>query len=146
MVLVDRLFPAWALLGLALSFLAGLALSGGSLLAGLSGVLWGGLVRIFLFHHATWSVNSICHLYSRRPFQTNDESRNNWPVALLTFGEGWHHNHHAFPTSARHGPLAGELDLSYAVICCLERLGWATNVRRVPRGTLEARRAGQLAG
>jgi stearoyl-CoA desaturase (Delta-9 desaturase) len=141
MVLVDRLFPAWALLGLAVPFVAGLALSGGDPRAGLTALLWGGLVRVFLFHHATWSVNSICHIYGRRPFTTDDESRNNWLVALLTFGEGWHHNHHAFPTSARHGLLRGQLDLSYALICAFERLGWASNVRRVPSGRIDARRA-----
>jgi stearoyl-CoA desaturase (Delta-9 desaturase) len=136
-VLVDRLFPALALAGLAVPFVAGFALSGGVLRAGLTAALWGGLVRVFLFHHATWSVNSICHLYGRRPFATGDESRNNWAVALLTFGEGWHHNHHAFPTSARHGLAPAQLDLSYAVICCFERLGWATDVRRMPSATIE---------
>ncbi len=90
---VDRLFLTWVLLGLLIPFVAGLALSGGDLLAGLEGLLWGGLVRIFLFHHATWSVNSICHCYGKRPFITQDESRNNWAIAILALGEGWHHNH-----------------------------------------------------
>ena len=65
--------------------------------------MWAGLVRVFLLHHATWSVNSICHMYGKRPFETEDESRNNWLVAFVSLGEGWHHSHHAFPTSARHG-------------------------------------------
>jgi stearoyl-CoA desaturase (delta-9 desaturase) len=126
---VDRLFPVWVLLGLALPFGAGVAVSGGELSAGLTGLLWGGLVRIFLQHHATWSVNSICHMYGTRPFATEDESRNNWVVGLIALGEGWHHNHHAFPTSARHGLRRLQIDPSYAFIRMLERLGLARQVR-----------------
>src|SRR3954454_14916484 len=85
---VDRFFPLWVLLGLGLPFVAGFVLSGFSLLAGLTALLWGGLVRVFIQHHTTWSVNSICHIYGRRPFETDDESRNNWAVALMAFGEG----------------------------------------------------------
>jgi len=127
---VDRWFLGWLLLGFALPFVAGLALSGGDPVAGLTALLWGGLVRVFLLHHATWSVNSICHMYGSRPFDIDDESRNNWAVALVTFGEGWHHNHHAFPTSARHGLRATQFDPTYAVIRLLEVLGLARNVRR----------------
>jgi stearoyl-CoA desaturase (Delta-9 desaturase) len=126
---VDRLFPVWVLLGLALPFGVGVAVSGGELSAGLTGLLWGGLVRIFLQHHATWSVNSVCHMYGSRPFATEDESRNNWVVGLLALGEGWHHNHHAFPTSARHGLRRLQVDPSYAFIRMLERLGLARQVR-----------------
>ena len=129
-VVVDRLFPFWALLGLALPFAAGFALSGGSLTAGLTALVWGGLVRIFLLHHATWSVNSICHMYGDRPFETGDESRNNWMVALVSLGEGWHHNHHAFPTSAKHGLRPHQVDPSYAVIRVMQMLGLARRVRR----------------
>ncbi len=68
-----------------------------------SGLLWGGFVRIFLVHHITWSINSICHLFGSRPYHTGDQSTNNWICGLLAFGEGWHNNHHAFPNSARHG-------------------------------------------
>lgn len=127
---VDRYFLYWVLLGLIIPFLAGFALSGGELAAGLTGLLWGGLVRIFVLHHATWSVNSICHIYGKRPFATGDESRNNWAVALVSLGEGWHHNHHAFPTSARHGLRRLEFDPSYALIWLMERVGLARNVRR----------------
>ena len=127
---VDRWFFGWVLLGFAIPFAAGLALSGGSLVAGLTALLWGGLVRVFLLHHATWSVNSICHMYGKRPFDIEDESRNNWLVALVTLGEGWHHNHHAFPTSARHGLSALQFDPTYRVIRVLELLGLARNVRR----------------
>ena len=77
------------------------------------GLLWGGLVRICLAHHVTWSVNSICHTFGRRPFgATQDESRNNWLVGLLAFGEGWHNNHHAFPAAAYHGFVWWQIDLS----------------------------------
>ena len=136
---VDRHFVSWALLGLAIPFVAGFALSGWSLLAGLTALVWGGLVRIFVQHHATWSVNSICHLYGTRRFATADESRNNWAVACISLGEGWHHNHHAFPTSARHGLRRRELDPSYAVIRAMERVGLASNLR-TPRPVEIARK------
>ena len=129
-VAVDRLFFLWVALGLLLPAVAGFALSGGKPAAALTGLLWGGLVRVFLLHHATWSVNSICHMYGARPFETDDQSRNNWAVALVSLGEGWHHNHHAFPTSARHGLRARQLDPTYAVIRVMELLGLARNVRR----------------
>lgn len=131
---VDRYFLVWVLLGLFIPFLAGFALSGGELTAGLTAMVWGGLVRIFLLHHATWSVNSICHIYGKRPFETDDQSRNNWAVAFVSLGEGWHHNHHAFPTSARHGLRRRQFDPSYAIICLMERLGLARNVKR-PRAS-----------
>lgn len=138
---VDRLFPVWALLGLALPFLAGWALSGGDLWAGATALVWGGLVRIFLLHHATWSVNSICHVYGKRPFETEDESRNNWAVGIVSLGEGWHQNHHAFPQSAKHGLARLQVDPSYLVIRGLEALGLATNVRRPSAAQVEAKRS-----
>jgi stearoyl-CoA desaturase (delta-9 desaturase) len=131
---VDRWFLGWVGLGLALPFVAGLVLSGGELAAGFSALLWGGLVRIFLLHHATWSVNSICHMYGTRSFDIEDESRNNAAVALVTLGEGWHHNHHAFPTSARHGLRRFQFDPTYAFIRALELMGLARNVRRPSQG------------
>ena len=124
--------------------IAGCVASGGSVPAGLTALLWGGLVRIFLFHHATWSVNSICHCYGKRPFQTRDESRNNWSIAIVALGEGWHHNHHAFPTSARHGLLRGHVDPSYLVIRCLERLGLTYNVRKPTTPELTRKRRDTL--
>lgn len=128
MVLVDRLFFLWVLLGLAIPFALGWAI-GGSLEAGFTAFIWGGLVRIFLQHHATWSVNSICHMYGRQPFETGDRSTNNWAVAFVALGEGWHHNHHAFPTSARHGLTGRQVDPAYIFIKSLERVGLAWNVR-----------------
>ena len=146
MTTIDRLFPVWAMAGLVVPCLAGLALSGGNLTAALTAGLWGGLIRIFLFHHATWSVNSICHLYGRRPFRSSDESRNNWAVALVALGEGWHNNHHAFPTSARHGLLRGQLDPSHAIIRALRGAGWATNVREVSSRRISAKQVPVPAG
>ena len=105
---IDRLYLVWVGLTLGIPFAIGY-LVGGTWQAGVEGLVWGGLIRIFLYQHATFSVNSICHMFGRRDFDSRDESRNNWFVAALVFGEGWHNNHHAFPASARHGlpPLAG---------------------------------------
>jgi stearoyl-CoA desaturase (Delta-9 desaturase) len=91
--------------------------------------VWGGLVRMFLAHHVTWSVNSVCHLFGSVRFHTADESRNNAVVAVLTFGEGWHNNHHAFPSSARHGLRWWELDLTYALTRVLSLIGLITEIR-----------------
>jgi stearoyl-CoA desaturase (delta-9 desaturase) len=94
-------------------------------------MLWGGAVRIFVLHHVTFSVNSLCHFFGRQPFPTGDESRNLAWLALPTMGESWHNNHHAFPTSARHGLRRWELDGSGAVIWVLEKLGLAWDVVRI---------------
>jgi stearoyl-CoA desaturase (delta-9 desaturase) len=127
-VWVDRHFFTWVLLGLAIPFALGWAI-GGTLEDGFTAFIWGGLVRIFLQHHATWSVNSVCHMYGDQPFETGDRSTNNWAVAFVALGEGWHHNHHAFPTSARHGLTGRQIDPAYIFIGMLERLGLAWNVR-----------------
>ena len=94
-------------------------------------MLWGGAVRIFLLHQFTFSINSLCHYFGRRPYETGDESRNLAWLSLFTFGEAWHNNHHAFPTSARHGEGPRQLDLSAVVIWALERLGLAWDVVRI---------------
>ena len=94
-------------------------------------LVWAGLVRIFLLHHATFSINSICHFFGRRRFETEDASTNVGWLSLATFGESWHNNHHAFPTSAFHGLRAQELDLGGQFICALERVGLAWDVVRV---------------
>ena len=120
-VWVDRTWFWWTFLGLLIPFAIG----------GWSGLLWGGLVRMFLVHHATWSVNSICHTFGARPFATRDASRNNWLIALVAAGEGWHNNHHAFPRSADHGLRWWQIDLSAYVIRALELTGLAWNVQRV---------------
>jgi stearoyl-CoA desaturase (Delta-9 desaturase) len=127
---VDRTFIIWAALGLAASFGLGVAI-GGDLGAGLTGLLWGGAVRIFVLHHVTYSINSLCHMFGRQPFGTNDESRNLAWLALPTFGEAWHNNHHAFPTSARHGLGRWQADPSAAVIWALEKVGLVWDVVKV---------------
>ena len=99
---VDRTFVLWVAVGLAVPFGLGAAL-GGTVAAGLTGLLWGGAVRIFVLHHITYSINSLCHFFGRRRFETGDESRNLAWLARSSFGEAWHNNHHAFPTSAAHG-------------------------------------------
>ena len=95
----------------------------------LTGLLWGGLVRIALVHHVTWSINSICHVWGATPFESHDLSGNVAWLAIPAFGENWHNLHHADPTSARHGVMRGQVDLSALVIRGLERAGWATDVR-----------------
>jgi stearoyl-CoA desaturase (Delta-9 desaturase) len=120
-VFVSRTFFLWVLISLVIPFAIG----------GWSGLLWGGLVRIFLAHHITWSVNSVCHSFGKREFETNDASRNEWVVGLLGMGEGWHNNHHAFPRSAFHGLHWWQFDLSGYIIWTLERMGLVKEVYRV---------------
>ncbi len=120
-VFVDRTWFIWAALSLIIPFAIG----------GWQGLLWGGLVRIFLTHHITWSVNSICHTFGKRPYATKDMSRNNWIMGLLAFGEDWRNNHYAFPRSAFHGLHWWQVDLSAVLIRGLEAVGLAWNVQRV---------------
>jgi stearoyl-CoA desaturase (delta-9 desaturase) len=127
---VDRTFVIWAALGLAVPFGLGVAI-GGSVRAGLTGLLWGGAVRILVVHHVTYSINSLCHFFGRRRFPTDDESRNLAWLALPSFGEAWHNNHHAFPTAARHGLRRWEIDPSAVVIRLLEVSGLVWDVVRV---------------
>jgi stearoyl-CoA desaturase (Delta-9 desaturase) len=127
---IDRTFVLWSLLGLAIPFALGLWI-GGSLDTGLEAMLWGGAVRIFVLHHVTYSINSLCHFFGRRRFATEDHSRNLLWLAPLSFGEAWHNNHHAFPTSAIHGMGRSELDFSGMLISGLERVGLAWDVQRI---------------
>jgi stearoyl-CoA desaturase (delta-9 desaturase) len=125
---ISRQYFLWVAAGILLpGLLAGVRY--GSWKHAALGVLWGGLVRIFLVHQATWSVNSIGHMIGQRPFATPDQSRNNRFVAFITQGEGWHNNHHAFPSSARHGLERWQWDLSYAVIRLLARIGLVRNLK-----------------
>ena len=103
----------------------------GPLCFGWNAFVWCGLVRLFLSHHITWSVNSICHLWGQQPFPgTKDKSKNNVLVGVLALGEGWHNNHHFRPASAQHGMLPRQLDLTYTVICLLERCKLVWQVKR----------------
>ncbi|WP_344618915.1 acyl-CoA desaturase [Dactylosporangium salmoneum] len=90
---------------------------------------WAGLVRVTALHHVTWSVNSVCHMIGERPFAARDRSANFWPLAILSMGESWHNLHHADPTSARHGVLPGQIDISARLIWLFEKAGWAWDVR-----------------
>jgi stearoyl-CoA desaturase (delta-9 desaturase) len=127
---IDRTFLFWSLLGLAIPFGLGYLL-GGTLGAALTGLLWGGAVRMFVLHHVTYSINSLCHFFGSRRFATDDESRNLLWLAPLSFGESWHNNHHAFPTSAFHGMRRYEVDISGLLIATLERVGLAWDVQRI---------------
>ncbi len=128
---VSKSFGPIILAGLAIPALAGFLLHDFTLSGAARGLLWGGLVRVFLLHHVTWSINSVCHFMGARRFATDDHSTNVFWLALPSLGEAWHHNHHAFPRSARHGLRAWELDPSDWVIRGLERVGLATNVVRI---------------
>ena len=139
---VSKTFLLWAIVSLAIPFGIGWLMGGWAL--ALTCLLWGGLVRMFLTHHVTWSVNSVCHTFGRREFETTDRSHNEWIVGLLAFGEGWHNNHHAFPRSAFHGLHWWQFDVSSYVIWTLERLGLARDVYRIP-AIVVAQRAAKIA-
>lgn len=125
---ISALFPLWVGLGLVFPAVLGGIITQ-TWTGAMTGLIWGGLVRIFLVHHVTWSVNSACHLWGRQPFKSDDESRNNALFGILALGEGWHNTHHAFPTSARHGLRWWQLDISYWVIRTMALLGLAWNIK-----------------
>lgn len=106
-------------------------------------VIWGVFARVVVGWHTTWFVNSLSHLFGKREFDTRDDSTNNWFVALLTFGEGWHNNHHAYPTSARHGLKWYQFDMNWIAIRLFEKLGWAWDIRvyREKAGQAELKKA-----
>ena len=132
MRVIDKLFFLWVALGFVIPFALGWIVGGG-LGTALTALLWGGLVRMFLLHHVTWSINSVCHFVGRRRFDVDDESRNVFWLAPFSMGEAWHHNHHAFPTSAFHGLRLWEriADPTGLIIALLEKLGLVWNVVRV---------------
>ena len=135
---ISAAFPFIVAAGLMLPFVAGFVIAG-TLAGAATALLWGGFVRVFILHHVTWSVNSVCHFFGRRRFDTDDESTNVTWVALLSFGEGWHHNHHAFPRSAKHGLRWYEPDVSGWIIRALERVGLAWNVVTITPERQQAR-------
>jgi stearoyl-CoA desaturase (delta-9 desaturase) len=140
---IHRLFGVWLVISLVVPAAVGYAVAG-TWQGALTALLWGGAIRIFLLHHVTFSINSVCHFWGRRNFRSSDESRNVWLLSLISFGESWHNNHHAFPTSAFHGLRRFEaaLDPGGWVITGLEKLGLAWKVVRIPR---ERQAAKQLA-
>ena len=142
-VFVHKTFWLWVFVGLAIPSLIGAGaayLMGQSALFGaLTGLIWGGFVRLFFNQHVTWAVNSICHTFGSRQFETTDESRNNFLFGILAMGEGWHNNHHAFPRSARHGMSWKQPDPSAWAIWLMEKLGLIKDVVLISRKRIEAR-------
>jgi stearoyl-CoA desaturase (delta-9 desaturase) len=125
---VDRQFIFLTLASLGIPTLIG-GLVSWSWWGALTALLWGGLVRVGLLHHVTWSINSICHMFGSRPFASRDRSANVWWLALLSFGESWHNLHHADPTCARHGVKRGQIDVSARLVWIFEKFGWVHSVR-----------------
>ncbi len=135
---VDRLYYLWVPVSLVIPTVIGGAVTM-SWKGALLGFLWGGLARVFMVHHITWSINSICHVFGRREYESHDDSRNNVICGILGHGEGWHNNHHAFPTSARHGLKWWQFDASWLVIRTMELTGLAWNVHLPDAKSLEAK-------
>jgi stearoyl-CoA desaturase (delta-9 desaturase) len=136
---IGRSFPQLALLSLLIPTVAGWALHDFTAAGALRGLVWGGLVRIFFVHHVTWSVNSVCHFFGSRRFDLEDHSTNVGWLAVLSLGESWHHNHHAFPRSAYHGLRWWEIDVSGLIIAGMQRVGLAWNVVRISPERQQAR-------
>jgi stearoyl-CoA desaturase (delta-9 desaturase) len=128
---IGRRFPLLVVVSLLVPTLAGFVLHGFTLGGALRGYVWGGLVRIFFVHHVTWSVNSVCHFFGSRRFDIDDHSTNVGWLAVLSLGESWHHNHHAFPRSAYHGLRWYEVDPSGLIIAAMSRVGLAWNVVKI---------------
>jgi stearoyl-CoA desaturase (delta-9 desaturase) len=125
---VNRLYLSWVLLGLGIPFALGGLLTR-SWTGALTGLLWGGLVRLFATYHVVNGIDSVTHIFGTRPFETHDESTNNLWMVLPTMGEGWHNNHHAFPNSAMFGHTWWQIDPGGMLIRCLEWVGWVRNVQ-----------------
>ena len=137
---IDSLFPLWALISFGAPPLIGFAITG-TAQGALTAFLWGSLARIFLLHHVTWSVNSICHFYGNRPYKTTDFSTNNWVLSIISFGESWHNNHHAFPTSAVHGIERGQIDMTGWTIRLMQKLRLADDVKVVSEKQIASKQA-----
>jgi stearoyl-CoA desaturase (delta-9 desaturase) len=138
---INRNFPWIVALGFVIPMIAGFVVTGFTVKGALTALLWGGFVRVFAVHHVTWSINSICHFFGRRRFATEDHSTNVFWLALPSLGEAWHHNHHAFPRSARQGMRWWEIDPSWAIIWTMEKLGLVWNVVRISPERQEAKLA-----
>lgn len=145
LVWTSKLFFVWVALGLLIPAIAGglltmMILDGSFWKGALLGFLWGGLARIVLVHHVTWSINSVCHIWGGTPFKSNDHSKNNVIFGVLAMGEGWHNNHHAFPRSARHGLFWWQFDLSYVIIKAMSWVGLAKKINTPDQETMDSRR------
>ncbi|MBS0558861.1 MAG: acyl-CoA desaturase [Proteobacteria bacterium] len=139
---VNDLYYLWVALGLIIPAVAG-ALLTQSWYGGLTGMLWGGFVRLFLVHHVMWTSGSTAHLFGFRPFETGDHSTNNPVLAYANFGEAYHNNHHAFPYSARFGLRWWQFDLGGWAIMLFEKLGWASDVKVPAEEKIQAKRKGR---
>lgn len=137
---MNRSFSLWVVVGLLIPAVLGGVLTM-SWMGVLLGFIWGGLVRVLLVHHVTWSINSVCHIWGSKPFRSHDESRNNPIFGVLAMGEGWHNNHHAFPTSARHGLRWWQIDVSYMIIRAMALVGLARDVRTPTPERIAAKRS-----
>ena len=143
MRILNRKFPLIVVASLAIPAILGGLLTM-SWHGALTGLIWGGFVRIFLQHHVTWSVNSVCHFFGKRRFDVDDHSTNVFWLAIPSFGESWHHNHHTFPRSAAHGLKWWEIDPSAMFIAADEarrpRLGRRDDHPRAPGAEADGRR------
>ena len=137
-VRISRQFPLWVVVSLATPALLG-GLVTMSWQGALTAFFWASLVRVFLLHHVTWSINSICHTLGERPFVSRDKSANVWWLAIPSMGESWHNLHHADPTCARHGVLRGQLDTSARIIWAMEKLGLVHDVRWPVKERIDAK-------
>jgi stearoyl-CoA desaturase (Delta-9 desaturase) len=138
---VNDLYSLWIALGLLIPAVLG-ALLTGTWMGGLTGFLWGGMVRLFVVHHLMWTSGSTAHLFGARPFETHDRSTNNPVLAYANFGEAYHNNHHAFPYSALFGLRWWQFDLGGWVILLFARLGWASDVRVPSREAIAEKQKG----
>lgn len=136
--IVSRNFKLCLIAGLIAPPVIGIILRGGSLSHVFDDFLWAGLIRLFLIHHATWSINSVCHIWGSRPFESDEQSTNNLIFGIVGNGEGWHHNHHFDQRSARHGILPGQFDLSWEIIRLFEKLGLVEKVYVTPQEKIVA--------
>src|SRR3954465_14475004 len=143
---IGRRFPWLLLITLVVPTALGFVLHGFTIGGAIRGYIWGGLVRIFIVHHITWSINSVCHYFGTRRFAIEDQSTNVFWLALPSFGESWHHNHHAFPRSAQHGLRWWEIDISALVIRAMRRLGLAWDVVEIAPERQAQKLAPQPAG
>ncbi len=128
LIWISRTYYVWVLLGIALPGCAALAFEPTSS-AFVMGCIWGGWTRVFLVNQVIWSINSVCHAFGKQDHETKDDSRNNFWLAVPSFGEAWHNNHHAHPSAARFGGRWWEIDTGYWMICALQRLGLAWGVK-----------------